>query len=86
MPADDRKQVPRDEATPGRFAVEHAHHEMTFFGDWVEVAYPPGEDNEPGPTTLWMRTPPLLKVKYLRRFRGFVHWRIAATASQETPS
>ena len=51
----------RDEATPGRFAVEHAHHEMPFFRDSIEVAYPPGENNEPGPTTLWMKTPPVLE-------------------------
>jgi hypothetical protein len=51
----------RREATPGRFAVEHTHHELAFFGDCIDVAYPPGEDNRPGPTTLWMKTPPLIE-------------------------
>ncbi|MBT8103563.1 MAG: thioesterase family protein [Gammaproteobacteria bacterium] len=50
----------RKDATPGRFAVENAHHDLPFFRDSIEVAYPPGESNAPGPTTLWMRTPPLL--------------------------
>lgn len=50
----------RADATPGRFAVERTHHDELFFGDWIEVAYPPGEDNDPGPTTLWMKAPPLL--------------------------
>lgn len=49
------------DATPGKFAVEHAHHELPFFRDAIEVAYPPGQDNNPGPTTLWMRTPPLIE-------------------------
>ena len=48
------------DATPGKFAVEHAHHELPFFRDSIDVAYPPGQDNSPGPTTLWMKTPPLL--------------------------
>lgn len=47
-------------ATPGVFVAEGAHHELPFFRDAIEVAYPPGESNSPGPTTLWMRTPPLL--------------------------
>ncbi|MGI9233450.1 MAG: thioesterase family protein [Woeseiaceae bacterium] len=50
----------RRDATPGKFAVEHAHHDLPFFRDAIQVAYPPGEDSSPGPTTLWMKTPPLL--------------------------
>ena len=50
----------RQEATPGKFAVERTHHDLPFFGNAIDVAYPPGEDNSPGPTTLWMKTPPLL--------------------------
>lgn len=50
----------REDATPGKFAVEHTHHDKPFFGDSIEVAYPPGENNDPGPTTLWMKAPPLL--------------------------
>lgn len=43
------------------FAVENAHHGLPFFRDWIDVAYPPGESSAPGPTTLWMKTPPLVK-------------------------
>jgi hypothetical protein len=49
------------DATPGKFAVEHAHHNLPFFRDAIDVAYPPGQDNNPGPTTLWMKTPPLIE-------------------------
>lgn len=49
-----------EESTPGIFAVEKTHHDLSFFGNWIDVAYPPGESNAPGPTTLWMKTPPLL--------------------------
>lgn len=50
----------RDGAMPGTFAVEEAHHGLSFFRDWIDVAYPAGESSSPGPTTLWMKTPPLL--------------------------
>jgi len=49
-----------EESAPGIFAVEKTRHDLSFFGSWIDVAYPPGESNSPGPTTLWMRTPPLL--------------------------
>jgi hypothetical protein len=44
---------------PGEFPVRHTHG-MPGFRNGVEVRYPPGEDNTPGATTLWMRTVPLL--------------------------
>lgn len=47
-------------ATPGAFAVRSAHHGQSFFRDWIDVAYPKGESNSTGPTTLWMKTPALL--------------------------
>ncbi len=50
----------RHDAVPGEFVVESAHHDKPFFRDWIEVAYPPGESNTPGPTTIWMKVPPLL--------------------------
>ena len=50
----------REAANPGHFAVEPAHHDRSFFGNWIEVAYPPGESNSPGPATIWMRAPRLL--------------------------
>ena len=50
----------RRSSTPGIFAVEKTRHGLPFFGNSIEVAYPEGESNSPGPTTLWMRTPRLL--------------------------
>lgn len=50
----------RHDAVPGEFVVESAHHDKPFFRDWIEVEYPPGESNTPGPTTIWMKAPPLL--------------------------
>ena len=49
------------EASAGRFPVERAVHGLPFFQSGIEVAYPPGESPEPGPTTLWMRTLPIVE-------------------------
>ncbi|MDH3713075.1 MAG: thioesterase family protein [Gammaproteobacteria bacterium] len=49
-----------NEAVHGVFPIAESHHQLPTFGDAVEIAYPPGETAAPGPTTLWMRTPPLL--------------------------
>lgn len=48
------------EAVPGPFPVERAVHGLPFFQSGIEVAYPPGETPQPGPTTLWMRTLPIV--------------------------
>ena len=48
-------------AGPGRFPVERAMHGQPFFGASIEVAYPPGETGQPGPTTMWMRTPAIIE-------------------------
>ncbi|HEY5644124.1 MAG TPA: thioesterase family protein [Woeseiaceae bacterium] len=50
-----------DDATSGLFVEHDAPHAMRFFGNSVEARFPPGENNGPGPTTIWMRTPPLLE-------------------------
>lgn len=47
-------------AVTGEFVDDSTHHDLPFFRDAIEVAYPPGENAGPGPTTLWMRTPHLL--------------------------
>lgn len=49
------------EARKGRFPVEKPLHDLPFFGESIEAAYPPGESGQPGPTTVWMRTLPLLE-------------------------
>lgn len=60
LPTADIVGPSRESSTPGVFVVEKTRHGLPFFGNCIEVAYPEGESNAPGPTTLWMRTPPLL--------------------------
>lgn len=50
------------DARPGPFPFTGTLHGLDAFnGDGVELAYPPGETTDAGPTTLWMRTVPLLE-------------------------
>ena len=49
------------DARPDAFPFTGTLHGLKAFnGEGVELAYPPGETRDPGPTTLWMRTVPLL--------------------------
>jgi len=34
---------------------------LPFFSSGIEVAYPPGETSDPGPTSIWMRTLPIVE-------------------------
>jgi hypothetical protein len=53
--------IPRlDEAVPGAFPIRRSRHGQPGFIGGVEIRYPPGQDPEPGPTTLWLRSLPLL--------------------------
>ncbi|KUJ80404.1 hypothetical protein AVO45_04960 [Ruegeria marisrubri] len=57
-------QVPSprfEDARPGQFPIRQTRHGLPAFPDFVEVAYPHGEDKGAGPKTIWMRTPPLLE-------------------------
>jgi hypothetical protein len=49
------------DARVGKFVVQQARHGLPFFGNNIEVAYPPGESGEPGPTTMWMRAKPIVQ-------------------------
>lgn len=48
------------EAGLGDFPIKEARHDLPMFGNQVDILYPPGHGGTPGPTKLWMRTPPLL--------------------------
>jgi hypothetical protein len=48
------------EAVRGDFLLKRAAHGLKFFGNSVEVAYPPGDSGKPGPSTSWMRTPAIV--------------------------
>jgi hypothetical protein len=49
------------DAVRGEFSLLRAPHGLPFFGNSVEIAYPPGETGGPGPTTLWMRALPIMQ-------------------------
>jgi hypothetical protein len=49
-----------DDAIRGPFPVKTSAHGLEFFADGVEAAYPPREDDSPGPTTMWMRSAPIV--------------------------
>jgi acyl-coenzyme A thioesterase PaaI-like protein len=50
-----------NEARIDKFPLEEALHGLPFFGSSIEVAYPPGESGEPGPTTMWLRALPIVE-------------------------
>src|SRR4051812_14825837 len=58
-----------DDAVPGEFPVSRVAHDRPGFRNAVEVRYPPGEDNAPGETTVWMRTVPLLPDEEMSPFQ-----------------
>ncbi len=51
---------PLADAVPGPFPIRRGAHDRPMFSGAVEVRYPIGEDPDPGPTRLWMRTVPLV--------------------------
>lgn len=50
-----------DDAIQGEFPAMRGTHGLHYFGSGVEVALPPGATNSGGPTTMWMRTLPILE-------------------------
>lgn len=61
VPTASAKSLNRAEATPGPFPIPQSIHGQPSFKDFAEIAYPPGETRDPGPTTLWMKTLPLIR-------------------------
>lgn len=49
------------EATPGPFPIQTLHDQPAFNGDGVQMRYPKGQDINPGPSVVWMKTVPLLE-------------------------
>ena len=45
----------------GDFPIKSTAHGLPSFSSGIEVRYPPGENDQPGPTSLWMRTLPLIE-------------------------
>jgi len=50
-----------DESIPGDLPIKDAKHNLPFFSAGIEIRYPPEENSHPGPTTIWMKTLPLLE-------------------------
>ncbi len=49
------------DSAPGAFPIQRLHHGLaSFSGSAVRMRYPAGEGPEPGATTAWMNTAPLL--------------------------
>ncbi len=48
-------------AQHGDFPIKSTAHGLPSFSSGVEVRYPPGENDQPGPTSLWMRSLPLIE-------------------------
>ncbi|MGI9381327.1 MAG: thioesterase family protein [Methyloligellaceae bacterium] len=64
-PMEDLKSAPvprlvRSEAQRGASPLARGKHGLPSFTDFIQVAYPEGENNGLGPKTIWMKTPPLL--------------------------
>lgn len=49
------------DAAPAPFPIQKPAHDLPAFGSFVETRYPAGETNAPGPTTMWLRTGPLIE-------------------------
>lgn len=50
-----------DDASAGEFPIRGTRHDLPAFnGAGVDTRYPGGQSPEPGPTTAWLRTVPLL--------------------------
>lgn len=49
------------DATAGPFPIQTLHDLPAFNGDGVQMRYPPGQNGQPGPTVVWMKTVPLLE-------------------------
>jgi len=60
MPTAPVSPLHRRDAAPGEPPLPRGAHGEPSFADFIEVAYPEGESHEPGPKTVWMKTPPLL--------------------------
>jgi len=48
------------QSRPGEFPITKGRHDKPGFSVSTTVRYPPDETAEPGPTTLWMKTVPLV--------------------------
>lgn len=60
LPTVDLSTPDLSSAAPGLFPVRRTAHGLPGFAVSTEARYPPGQDSSPGPTTIWLKTVPLL--------------------------
>jgi len=60
-PTHSLKMTDLADASDGPFPIKTLHNKPAFNGAGVQIRYPPGENCGPGPTTVWMKTVPLLE-------------------------
>lgn len=58
-----------EEAIPGDFPIKQAQHGKEFFSHGIQIAYPPNQNSGLGPTTVWMKSLPLLEGEALSPFQ-----------------
>jgi len=49
------------DAQAGPFPIQTLHDQPAFNGSGVQIRYPQGQNKNPGPTIVWMKTVPLLE-------------------------
>ncbi len=57
------------DARPTTFGFPGKPHDRRSFPECVETRHPAGHDTAPGPTAIWMRTPPLLATEPTSAFQ-----------------
>ncbi len=60
-PTHTMKRISPADARNGPFPIKTLHDQPAFNGAGVQIKYPVGEHSGPGPTTVWMKTVPLLE-------------------------
>lgn len=58
-----------EDAVAGEFPGLLGRHDLPYFGHGVEIAYPPEQKVSGGPTTVWMRSLPILEGETMSPFQ-----------------
>lgn len=61
VPSVDAQGPSIDDVVDGPFPIRQMRHDLPGFAHFVDVAYPTGGNQGPGPKTIWMRAPQLLE-------------------------
>ena len=61
VPSVEDQIPPVEESVAGDFPIKFTLHGLPSFSTGIEILYPQGEDSEPGPTSLWMKSLPIVE-------------------------